>query len=82
MYSGKIAVPPGGGGIGRLQIIFTVFKTQSTKGNFVTITKFTINIKNMFYHKFLIPALNQGKGMQLHEPRQPSQRQYWFPLLG
>jgi hypothetical protein len=65
-----------------LQIIFTVFKTQSTKGNFVTIAKFTINIKNMFYHKFLIPALNQGKGMQLHEPRQPSQRQYWFPLFG
>jgi hypothetical protein len=61
-----------------LQIIFTVFKTQSTKGNFVTITKFTINMKNMFYRKFLIPALNQGKGMQLHEPRQPSQPQYWF----
>jgi hypothetical protein len=42
-----------------LQIIFTVFKTQSTKGNFVTITKFTLNIKNMFFHKFLIPALNE-----------------------
>jgi hypothetical protein len=40
--------------VGYLQIIFTVFKTQSTKGNFVAITKFTINIKNMFYQKFLI----------------------------
>jgi hypothetical protein len=25
----------------------------------------------MFFHNFLIPALNEGKGMQLHEPRHP-----------
>jgi hypothetical protein len=44
-----------------LQIIFTVFKTQSTKGNFVTITKFTINIKNMYLSLIFNPCPERRK---------------------